>query len=188
MRISFSMPKALNTNAKTLRFSYPQVGATRHTFPPGYNHDRTEIFLGTGNELWEATKIELLHWRHYPDWTRVFMEKGHSISKSEHGTVGVYFKMFGLWWENHCRIVYVQEKESEWGFAYGTLSDHVEKGEEYFYVRRDVQGKIYYGINAFSRPNLWFTWLGYPLARFYQRKFVKDSLATMKKFALAYEK
>lgn len=188
MRLFKNPPTSFNTKALALPFSYAFIGQTQGTFPPGYNHDRNEVLLGEGNELFAAAKIEIQNWRHYPKWTMIIKHGGQTVQADSRDTVGVYFNLFGFWWENHCRIVYVMEKEQEWGFAYGTLSDHVEKGEEYFYLRKAANGKIYYGIHAFSRPGFWLAWLGYPLARFYQRKFVKQSLAIMKKFAQAYEK
>ncbi|MCE7923585.1 MAG: DUF1990 family protein [Haliscomenobacteraceae bacterium CHB4] len=34
---------------------------------------------------------------------------------------------------------------------------------------------MHYVIKAFSRPRFWMARLGYPLARWYQKKFVRDS-------------
>jgi uncharacterized protein (UPF0548 family) len=68
------------------------------------------------------------------------------------------------------------------GFAYGTLPGHVERGEERFLVEWD-QGDdaVWYDILAFSRPNHLLTRLGYPVVRRLQKRFGRDSAATVLK-------
>jgi uncharacterized protein (UPF0548 family) len=57
------------------------------------------------------------------------------------------------------------------GFAYGTLSTHVERGEERFTIEwhRD-EDSVWYDILAFSRPNKLLVKLGLPLARMLQQR------------------
>ena len=93
----------------------------------------------------------------------------------------VLFKIFSIWWINSARIVYTIDNENKFGFAYGTLPGHLEKGEECFWIEKDESGSVYYHIKAFSKPAYWFVWLVYPLARTFQRRFVKESLTRMKK-------
>ena len=52
------------------------------------------------------------------------------------------------------------------GFAYGTLPGHAERGEERFSVvlNRD-DGSVHYEVLAMSRPKHPLAWLGYPFAR-----------------------
>jgi uncharacterized protein (UPF0548 family) len=66
-------------------------------------------------------------------------------------------------------------------FTVGTLEHHVESGEELFQVIMAENGQVFYEIQAFSRPRFWMVRLAYPLARYFQRQFVKDSLKNMKK-------
>ena len=98
-------------------------------------------------------------------------------------TVAVFFYLFGLWWLNSCRIVYTMNDENCFGFAYGTLPGHVEKGEECFWIEKGSNGDVYYHIRAFSKPRIWLTKIGYPIARWQQRRFVKESMQRMKKLA-----
>ena len=97
-------------------------------------------------------------------------------------TVAPVFSHFGFWSMNAARIVYVideREDTQRFGFAYGTLRDHAEIGEERFSVEFDPSdGGVYYDIYAFSRPGL-LARLGYPLARALQKRFVRDSKAAM---------
>ena len=57
---------------------------------------------------------------------------------TEGTVVGVLGRHFGVWSLNACRIVYVIEEQASplrrYGFAFGTLPAHVERGEERFTV------------------------------------------------------
>lgn len=89
----------------------------------------------------------------------------------------------GFWWLNSCRIVYTVDESgptSRFGFAYGTLPGHVESGEERFLIEWDRDSdQVSYNILAFSRPNHILTWLGYPFVRRSQKRFGRDSAASM---------
>src|SRR5205823_12934394 len=99
--------------------------------------------------------------------------------------VAVIARIFGLWWLNACRIVYVVEEEGpikRVGFAYGTLPEHAESGEERFTLEwHDADNAVWYDILAFSRPHQLLARLGYPLARRLQRRFARDSAAAMRR-------
>jgi uncharacterized protein (UPF0548 family) len=67
------------------------------------------------------------------------------------------------------------------GFAYGTLPDHVERGEERFLVEMDPSdGRVWYDILAFSRPRHALVRASFPVARMLQKRFARDSMAVMK--------
>lgn len=89
------------------------------------------------------------------------------------------------YWLNACRIVYVVE-ESEplqrFGFAYGTLEEHAESGEERFMAEWNHEtGEVWYDILAFSRPHHLLTRIGYPFARRLQKRFATGSKHAMMK-------
>ncbi|MBA3389133.1 MAG: DUF1990 domain-containing protein [Actinomycetota bacterium] len=66
------------------------------------------------------------------------------------------------------------------GFAYGTLPGHSEKGEELFSIEWDrEEGSVHYAVFAFSRPNHPLAWLGYPFTRMLQKRFIRDSQRAM---------
>jgi uncharacterized protein (UPF0548 family) len=79
--------------------------------------------------------------------------------------------------------VYVVNEDgpiARYGFAYGTLAEHAERGEERFTVewnRSEDQAR--YAILAFSRPNKTLAKLGYPLSRILQRRFGEGSKVAM---------
>ena len=72
----------------------------------------------------------------------------------------------GLFWLNACRIVYLIDEDGptkRFGFAYGTLTEHAESGEERFLVgwNRETDA-VSYELLAFSRPNQFLSRVGYP--------------------------
>ena len=97
--------------------------------------------------------------------------------------VAVLIKHFGFWSLNLCRIVYVIDEDTStrrFGFAYGTLDEHAEQGEERFTVEWNrTSDLVTYDILSFSRPGDWKTLLTYPLARWLQKHFVDNSLSAM---------
>lgn len=166
-------------NSRKLNFSYSEIGASQGDFPNGYDHDRNEIELGFGDEVWEAAKEAIRDWQMFPgDWANIFTSKT-PIKKGE--TVSIYVRVFGTWWCNSCKIVYTFDEPNRFGFAYGTLTNHFEQGEEIFMVEKDESGRVFYKIQAFSKPRFWLVKLGYPMARFFQKKFVRESKLNMKK-------
>lgn len=161
-------------------FAYHEVGSSAHAFPLGYSHDRESTLLGFGDVVFEKAKEALRNWAMFPaPWTQIFPNKA-PIQKGQE--VLVLFRLFGLWWwRNSSRIVYLIDEPARFGFAYGTLPAHIERGEEIFQVELRDDGSVWYSIQAFSKPNRWYVWLGYPVARAYQRKFRKDSFREMEK-------
>src|ERR1700676_4891558 len=51
-----------------------------------------------------------------------------------------------------CRIVVVVDEPNRYGFAYGTLSVHPERGEEAFVVSKDDDGSVRLDIDGVSPP------------------------------------
>ena len=160
-------------------YSYPEVGQSAREFPAGYDHDRNAVKLGEGKELFEAAKVALLSWKMFPaPWTTVFPSP---IQLTEGQEVAVMFRLFGVWWWNSCRIVYTFDEPHRVGFAYGTLEDHVEKGEEIFCLTMEEDGSVWYRIEAFSQPRWWPLKVLKPYARMMQRKFGRESKQQMKR-------
>lgn len=70
----------------------------------------------------------------------------------------------GCWWLNSCRIKDTVDEAgpmTKFGFAYRTLSGHIEIGEERFLIEWDQDtDKVFYNILTCSRPNHFLTRLG----------------------------
>ncbi len=122
----------LNSQAQ-LDFTYQGAGATAQVPPPGYLLDQTRIELGSGERVFAAGKTALESWGHFQlGWVQAW-PRDTPIQPGE--VVAVIARFMGLWWLNAARIVYVVDELgpcSRFGFAYGTLPDHVESGEERF--------------------------------------------------------
>lgn len=164
-------------------FSHAEVGASRHpVLPSGYNVDCNRIKLGTGMSAFKAAKAAMKAWKMFDRaWLRVFPENAQIHQGS---TVAIVAFHCGFYSINVCRIVYVLDSEEQpglFGFAYGTLSEHAESGEERFTVTRDASDdSIWYEIVAFSRPRALLARIGYPISRAMQRRFARSSLAAMR--------
>jgi len=160
--------------------SYSAVGATANIPPAGYVVDRTRIKLGEGETMFAAAKAALQRWEHFQlGWVEVTMPE---TPIKQGAIVAVLVRIGGLWWANACRIVYVVDQTCKFGFAYGTLPDHAESGEERFLVEWDQKsGEVHYDILAFSRPQHILARLAYPWVRRVQERFRQDSAATMLK-------
>jgi uncharacterized protein (UPF0548 family) len=82
-------------------------------------------------------------------------------------------------------VVYLINEDGpvkKFGFAYGTLASHVERGEERFTIEWHADDdSVWYDILAFSRPNKFIVKLGLPLTRMLQKRFARDSLAVLAK-------
>jgi uncharacterized protein (UPF0548 family) len=169
------------TTQRELPFSYPEIGATGTQTPAGYTVDHNQVCLGNGAEIFERAKAAVRCWEMFNIgwiqlcWPDTPVEVG--------STVAILARTMGIWTVNACRIVYVVEEKGEierFGFAYGTLPEHPEKGEERFRVEwRRQDDSVWYDILAFSRPNSLLVKLGYPFVRGLQKRFAKDSKQAM---------
>ena len=164
-------------------FSYPNVGATRSdSAPRGYDVDRNRVRLGVGAETFRRAADALRGWRASSlGWSSIHPA---GAAPTPGVTVAVVVRHLGFWSLNACRIIYVLEEEREdlyrSGFAYGTLTDHAETGEERFVVEwKRGDDSVWYDLFAFSRPGHPLARLGYPLARGLQRRFARDSKQAM---------
>jgi uncharacterized protein (UPF0548 family) len=175
-----SIRRFLGDQAK-LNLTYSAVGATAGQPPAGYVVDRTRVKLGNGEQAFEAAKGALRRW----DQFRLgWMEAGPAEMPIQEGqVVAIVARVIRLWWLNACRIVSVTDQAglvSRFGFAYGTLPDHAESGEERFLVEwYQADDSVWYDILAFSRPNSLLSRIGYPIARRTQKRFSRESSAAM---------
>lgn len=173
------------SSQQDLPFSYSQVGTTKSQPRDGHreytvDHNRTK--LGEGEQAYQRAVLALRNWQQFDlGWVAV-VPPGKPLEVGT--TVAVQAKIFGFWTLNAARIVYVidekQNGNAKFGFAYGTLPDHVERGEERFTVERHEDGSVWYDIYAFSRPKHPLARVGFPIARLLQKRFVRDSLAVMR--------
>ena len=163
---------------RDLPFTYAEVGATNATPPPGYNVDHNRIQLGSGAATYRRAVDALKKWQQFDLGWVVIAPRGVPIEVG--ATVAVKARAFGTWSLNASRVVYTIDESRRFGFAYGTLPDHVECGEERFLVEWLPDESVWYDIHAFSRPQHPLVKLSRPLARMLQKRFARDSLNRMK--------
>jgi uncharacterized protein (UPF0548 family) len=162
-------------------FSYPEVGASAGKVPNRYNVDHNRIQLGTGEAAWHRSLKAIHDWQMFNlSWVRLFWPTAPIQVGMD---VAVLVRHFGIYSLNACRIIYVVNEDGpvkRCGFAYGTLAEHSESGEERFAVEWNrAEDTVWYDILAFSRPKKLAAKLGYPLSRYLQHKFASASKAAM---------
>lgn len=166
------------SSQRNLPFTYAEVGATNTTPPASYKVDHNRIRLGDGEALYQRAVEGLKRWRQFDlGWVGIVP---NSAAVEVGATVAVKARAFGTWSLNATRVVYVIDEPRRFGFAYGTLPDHVECGEERFLVEWLSDDSVWYDILAFSRPHHPLVKLNFPLARLLQKRFAQQSLARMK--------
>jgi uncharacterized protein (UPF0548 family) len=158
--------------------TYAEVGATKNLqLPDGYRHDRHERQLG-GSEVFDRASRGLKNWQ-------VQKGAGASVVPLAASKVGdnllVVIKFAALQIIAPCRIVYVIDEPERFGFGYGTLPGHPERGEESFVVCREPHGTIF-RITAFSRPADLLVRLGSPISRRIQSRFTQRYLDAMARY------
>lgn len=165
--------------------SYREVGASRGTTtpPPGYARNHARIRLGEGEAAYRRAVEAVREWKMYDmDWIRILPVPAPPIRVGE--TVGLRVRHYGFRSLNACRIVYVLDEQDEagrrWGFGYGTLREHGERGEERFSVEwRRADDAVEYELFSFSRPGPLLSWIGYPFSRALQKRFARESVRAM---------
>jgi len=162
-------------------FSYPDVGATSGTLPARFRVDHNRVRLGAGEATFNRAVVAVKRWEMFNlGWVQLCWPDA-SIAVGT--TVAMLASSFGLWTLNACRIVYLIAEDgpvSRYGFAYGTLPEHVARGEERFQVEWNrADDSVWYDIVAFSQPNQILTRLGYPAMRISQKRFAHDSKRAM---------
>ena len=162
--------------------SYAEAGATlAGAAPAGYSVEHGRARLGEGWECFRRAADALAGWRMFDTgWTRLFPE---DAALSEGAVVCVVARHFGLYSVNPARVIRVLDEEDacyrRYGFVYGTLPAHSERGEERFSVEISADAAVYYNLYSFARGNSLPVRLGYPVRRLVQRRFSRDSRRAM---------
>jgi uncharacterized protein (UPF0548 family) len=168
--------------SRRLPLSYDQVGIAKQ-FPPGFNVDEASAVVGKGKHAFARARIALTEWLHFDlGWVELFPQ-GALI---EPGTVvAVLVHHLGFWSLNGCRVVYGMgdmQVGANFGFAYGTLTNHAEMGEEIFEVSLEPESdEVVYRIRAVSKPRAALARIGYPITRVFQERFRRDSIRALQR-------
>lgn len=167
-------------------FTYGEVGGTKDAAPAGYACGHQRVRLGVGRDTFLAAKESLRQWRMFPS---EFVELIWPVPLEEGRVVATLFCAPGFWTLNPCRIVYSIDETvtagrtsdlERFGFAYGTIGDHLASGEERFTVEYDHRDEsVWYEVYCFSKADHWLSKLAYPYLRLQQSRFRRLSAKAM---------
>jgi uncharacterized protein (UPF0548 family) len=167
------------SGSRDLPLSYEPIGLARER-RDGFILDEQVAVVGSGDVVFARATAALLEWRQFDlGWVDLF-PKPASISSGT--VVAVMVRHLGFWSLNGCRVVYQigVPGDRAFGYAYGTLTNHAESGEEIFQVSiRPETGEVSYTIRAVSRPRATVARLGYPVVRSLQARFRRDSASAV---------
>jgi uncharacterized protein (UPF0548 family) len=136
--------------------------------------DDSATVIGRGIDVFERARIALSTWRQFDiGWAHLYPADAPVVS----GTVVVVLTWhLGFWSLSGCRVLEVIDQPAKrFGFIYGTLMNHVVRGEELFEVVVDASEAIVYHVRAVSQPQALVARLGAPIAARIQARFRRDS-------------
>jgi uncharacterized protein (UPF0548 family) len=145
--------------------------------------DEQVVTIGHGEADFERASLALAEWKHFDiGWVEAFPKHASIDAGTD---VAVLIRHLGFWSLNGARVLYHvggTDGQAAFGFAYGTLTNHAESGEELFevFIDRDSR-EVKYRIRAVSRPQSALAWIGLPIARVLQARFRRDSAVAMRR-------
>ncbi len=170
--------------SEALPLSYGPVGLVR-TASVRRDLDEATVVIGHGETDFERARAALMAWKQFDiGWVETFPRDAPVAVGT---VVAVLIRHFGFWSLNGCRVLYAVDGADDvtrFGFAYGTLTNHAEAGEELFEVFIDPQtDAVMYRIRAVSWPQATLARIGQPIVRVLQSRFRRHSAAAMSRAA-----
>jgi uncharacterized protein (UPF0548 family) len=167
--------------SQDLPLSYGPVGIVS-TRTADQNVDEVTVTIGRGQAEFERARAALLAWKQFDiGWVETFPRHAPVAVGTN---VAVLIRHLGFWSLNGCRVLYIVGGPGDvarFGFAYGTLTNHAESGEELFEVFIDPRTEdVVYRIRATSWPQAAVARFGQPIVRALQARFRDHSVAAMK--------
>jgi uncharacterized protein (UPF0548 family) len=168
--------------SQDLPLSYGPAGLLDGDIVRG-TRDHAAVMIGRGRGDFERARAALLAWQHFDlGWVETFPLRLPVVPGA---VVAVLIRHLGFWSLNGCRVLYTvggSDDLTRVGYAYGTLTNHAESGEELFEISIDPRtDDVVYRIDAVSWPQAWLARIGWPIARVLQARFRRESAAAMKR-------
>ena len=155
--------------------TYDEVGRTApgSELPSGYRHVLRRVRVGSGSATFSSVAETMREWG-------IHRGAGLRVRADGPPAVGARFATgLGLGplraWVP-CEVVWVRSEPRLYGYGFGTLPGHPERGEEAFSVTWAPDDAVWFDVRAFSRPANWFVRLGRPVADLLQDR-VSDRYA-----------
>jgi uncharacterized protein (UPF0548 family) len=169
-------------DSQDLPLSYGPIGIVT-TGTARRRLDEATVAIGRGETDFARARAALMAWKQFDiGWIETFPRHAPVAAGT---VVAVLIRHLGFWSLNGCRVVYsvgCLDDAARFGFAYGTLTNHAEAGEELFEVFIDPRTEeVMYRIRAISWPNTMLARVGQPIVRTLQARFRRDSAAVMKR-------
>jgi uncharacterized protein (UPF0548 family) len=160
-------------DSQKLPLSYGPIGVVNGETPCRHL-DEAIVTIGRGRADFDRARAALRAWKQFDiGWVETFPR----CAPVEVGTVvAVLIQHLGFWSLNGCRVLYKVGGDGRFGYAYGTLTNHAESGEELFDVFLDPESdEVRYRIRATSKPQAALALIGQPIVRALQARFRRDS-------------
>ncbi|OFW23970.1 MAG: hypothetical protein A3G21_03600 [Acidobacteria bacterium RIFCSPLOWO2_12_FULL_66_21] len=169
------------SDSQELPLSYGPIGIVREK--PAGHFDEIISVIGHGTIDFERARAALIAWKQFDiGWTELH-PSGASIEPGT--TIAVLIRHLGFWSLNGGRVIYTvgeRDRGTHFGFAYGTLVNHSESGEELFEAFLDPEtDAVMYHIRAVSWPQATLARVGQPIVRLLQARFRRHSAAAMER-------
>jgi uncharacterized protein (UPF0548 family) len=169
-------------DSQELPLSYSPVGIVRAESARD-DLDEELVAIGRGDTDFARARAALMAWKQFDiGWVETFPRHAPVAVGT---VVAVLIHHLGFWSLNGCRVLYgvgSLDDVGRYGFAYGTLTNHAEAGEELFEVFVDPQtDNVMYRIRATSWPQATLARIGQPIVRVLQARFRRQSGAAMKR-------
>lgn len=161
---------ALLESASNHDFSYRPIGRSLQSSepPPAFHGLHVRRNVGVGRLRFDQVKDAIEQWAGHRRARAVLHPSKPELVAGTDVALGL--RVGPIWVTAVCRIVEVVDEPDRFGFAYGTLPDHPESGEESFLVIHDAASdQVRVQITAYSRPVALLAKLGGPFGRLFQR-------------------
>jgi uncharacterized protein (UPF0548 family) len=157
--------------------TYGSSDLVRAETPRGFRETGGLVTLGHGQRVFDRAIANIKNWSvHERAGLNVTPPRSEVRESSD---VILLMKLLVGYVTVSCRVVSITESKDQWGFNYGTLPHHVERGEESFTVARAPDDTVTFAVRAMSRPAHFLTKMGAPVARIIQRKATDRYLQAM---------
>jgi uncharacterized protein (UPF0548 family) len=166
-------------DSQGLPLSYGPIGIVNGE-TPCRDLDEAIVTIGRGRTDFDRARAALMAWKQFDiGWVATFPRHAPVAVGT---VVAVLIQHLRFWSLNGCRVLYDVGGDGRFGFAYGTLTNHAESGEELFDVFLDSESdEVRYRIRATSKPQAALARIGRPIVRALQARFRRDSVAAMKR-------
>lgn len=167
--------------------TYPRtaVGATEgpRLTPPGFRAAHFQAELGRGAEVFARAADGVRSWEMFRG---AGLDVVPSAPTADPGATVVTVLHAGpVHVVSPCRVVDTVDRPDAAGFAYGTLPGHPVEGEERFVVEHRADDRVWFVVDAFSRPADLLSRCGAPVTQLTQNLVSRRYLKALQSFVLA---